>query len=221
MLGLSGSDRSRVSSARYEDLSSKEERVSILQQEIAGANLPDLADKHVLLCDDSIASGTFVELVAACARAHGAKSVSPFVLHRFDGNGDHSVERQVNVSSFARDPIPVFRELLTDAKTAFTTRLVVYCLSLPVDDLKVLLETAPEYGKLNLIAAALVFYGDALPGNARVVLNELEPEIMRHVGSQGDFGECRKRGVGNLLAARMWRNHALSRGALIESMTDV
>ncbi len=101
MLELSGSDRSRVSSARYEDLSSKEERVSILQQEIAGANLPGLVDKHVLLCDDSLASGAFVELVAACARAHGAKSVSPVVLHRFDGNGDHSFEQQVNVSSFA------------------------------------------------------------------------------------------------------------------------
>jgi hypothetical protein len=221
MLGLSGSDRSRVSSPRYEELSSKEERLSILQQEIAGATLPDLMGKHVLLCDDSLASGTFVELVAACARAHGAKSVSPYVLHRFDGHGDHSFEQQVNTSSFVRDPIPVFRELLTDSKTAFTTRLVVYCLSLAADELRALLVTIPEFGRINLTAAALVFYGDALPGSARAVLNEIEPEIMRRVSLSPDFGECCKRSVGNLLASRMWRNGALSREALIESITGV
>jgi hypothetical protein len=220
MLGLSGSDRSRVSSTRYEDLSSKQERVSILQQEIAGADLPGLADKHVLLCDDSLASGAFVELVAACARAHGAKSVSPFVLHRFDGNGDHSFEQQVNVSSFARDPIPVFRELLTDSRTAFTTRFAVYCLNLPVDELRVILEASPEYGRINLVAAALVFYGDALPASARVVFSEMEPEVMRLVGAQGDFAECHKRSVGNLLTSRMWRNCPLSRQSLVNSITD-
>lgn len=219
MLGLSGSDRSRVSSARYEDLRSKEERVSILQQEIVGAELPDLIGKHVLLCDDSLVSGTFVELVAACARAHGASSVSPYVLHRFDGRGDHSFEQQVNVSSFIRDPIPVFRDLLTDSKTAFTTRLVVYCLSLPVDGLRALLETVPEYARVNLTAAALIFYGGALPVNARAVLNEIEPEIMRYVGAPGDFADDRKRKIGNLLASREWRNGALPRDALIESIT--
>jgi hypothetical protein len=217
-LELSGSDRSRVSSNRYEDLSSKAERMSILKQEIAHGMIPGLVGKNVLLCDDSLASGTFIELVSACARAQGARSVYSLVLHYFDGHGDHSFERRVNISSFSADPVRAFTDLLTNPRTTFTTRLVAYCLGLPNDDLRAVLTTVPERGRINLLAAGIVFYGDRMPEVARALFLELEPEIMKHVQSRDDSREHSKHRVGYLLHSQQWRNELLSRSALISSL---
>jgi hypothetical protein len=218
---LAGSDRSRVSSTRYEDLPTKEERISVLQQEISKADLSQLLGMNVVLCDDSIVSGTFIELVTACAKQHGAKEVFPFVLHRFDGHGNHSFEQRVNASGFIHNPIPIFTALLADRQTSMTTRLIAYCLSLPAERLRTILTTIPEHGLLNILAAGLVFYGTNLPEGARSIFSELEPDIMGAVGFDAYFSEQCKRRIGHLLTAREWRNTSLARETLVTILHEI
>jgi len=218
---LAGSDRSRVSSTRYEDLPTKEERMSVLQQEISQADLSQLSGMNVLLFDDSTVSGTFLELVSACARQNGAKQVLPFVLHRFDGHGNHSFEQQVNASGFIRDPVPVFTALLADPLTSMTTRLIAYCLSLPSEHLRTILTTIPEQGRITILAAGIVFYGINLPESTRSIFTELEPDVVGAIRFDPDFSEQCKRRIGYLLAARGWRSTSLARETLLSVLGEI
>lgn len=218
---LASSDRSHVSSTRYEELPTKEERISVLRQEISEADPSQLLDMNVVLCDDSAVSGTFVEPVTACAKQNGAKEVFPFVLHRFDGQGDHSFEQRVNASGFIHNPIPVFTALLADPRTSMTTRLIAYCLSLSAEQLRTSFTTIPEHGLLNIMAAGLVFYGTNLPEGARSLFTELEPDIMGTVGLDAYFAEQCKRRIGHLLTAREWRNTPLGRETLVSMIREI
>jgi len=215
---VTGSDRERVAGKRYEELDSKTDRLSILREEMSVARLPELAGKRALLIDDAIVSGAFTEVMSDLARQQGIIELHPYVLHRFEAQQEYSFEHVVNTSLIKAEPVSVMRELLSDENTALTTRLISYCLTAAPETQRAILTGISASSRVNLLAAALVYYSGSVPIYSRLAFEEIEKQLMSEIWKRSPFSSSAIERLGTLLASRQWRNQPLSRHTLLKTL---
>jgi hypothetical protein len=202
---LGGSNRESLPSKKYEELSSKEDRSFVLNQEIERGAFPNLAGKQVILIDDCYVSGNFIETVSTQALLHGASCVVPLVLHRFDALGDHSFESVVNLAGLKGSKSTFLKTLWSDQKTSITTRLVTLTASLSEEEVVNLLSSLPPFAALNFLATSLVYFGRDAPCSGKAAFFRILPELYR----ENLFDNTTLQGIealGKFLTNRWWRN---------------